>query len=152
MPSKVKDPTDPVQILQALHALDLNMRSVLERLTALEDRMTNVEDTTGALRNDLSATDRAVRDFASGVLNVLSASQKGLTDTLGRQQDEHGTTVKNDSKIRLILIVGVVIAGLSLALERLGYDLKADMHGIQLKQHEEKNEARNQTKTEGPPS
>jgi hypothetical protein len=141
-----------MQILQALHALDLSMRSVLERLTALEGRMTNVEDTTGALRHDVSATDRAVRDFASGVLSVLSASQKGLTDTLGKRDDEYGTTVKNDSKIRLILIVGVVIAGLSLALERLGYDLKADMHGISLKQHDEQNEARNQTKTEGPSS
>jgi hypothetical protein len=137
MPGNITNPNNSLQILQALHNLDTSMRSAIERLNSLERRMTNTEDSISGIKYDISACDKAIREFTTSVLGVLSASQKGLADTLSAQTDEHRTSGKTDSKIRLILIIGIVITGLSLALERLGYDLQVNMDGIQLKHHDE---------------
>ena len=139
MPFSIKDPTDAQDICRALYSVDASLRAVVERVNALERRSAMLEDDTGAIKRDVADCHKAIEGFSSSVLGVLMAAQKGLADSVNTRDDERRNDSKTNARIRLALILALVTAGLGMALEKLGYDLKLNTEGISLEKHASKN-------------
>lgn len=137
MPFQIKNPNDANDICRALYSVDASLRAVVERVSSLERRAVLLEDETGALKREISDCHKAIEGFSSSVLSVLMAAQKGLTDSIGANSGIKKDDAKIGARVRLALVVGIVITGLTIALERLGYDLQADWSGIRLQKHSE---------------
>lgn len=155
MPFQIKNPNDANDICRALYSVDASLRAVVERVASLERRAALLEDETGALKREISDCHKAIEGFSSSVLSVLMAAQKGLTDSLGTTAATKKDDAKVSARVRLALVVGIVITGLTVMLERLGYDLQVNWDGLKLEKHApegKENEGRDKSKTEKPPA